>query len=164
MLGISKLKVYGFGSGHFRLFPELYSSKVKKLLAEASFLYIERLQKSAQLESNGHGINALLGISTPNAWTELAESIAKEIEQVAKLPHIKCKESSICCEKEDSTGKYSISSLATSTCSGSSNRENMIRSRLWEPVVSNNGTPYSITFFWGFCLLEFGMRQILACV
>ena len=119
-----------FGPGHFRLFPELYSSKLEKLLAEASFLYIERLHKSAQLKGNGHGVNSLLGIPTPNVWTKFAESVAKEIEQIAKLPHIKSNESSIRCEKEDSMGKYSISSLATSTCSDSSNREIMIRSRI----------------------------------
>jgi hypothetical protein len=72
------------------LFPDLYCSKLEKLLKEeAPTLYAERLQKLAQLGVGGNYTHSSLARIS---WAALLDSLALQIKQVSKLPHCRSAE------------------------------------------------------------------------
>eukprot|EP00250_Pteridium_aquilinum_P006165 c16137_g1_i1 orf=688-1866(-) len=85
--------------GHFRLYPEQYSSEVVKLLTTASSVYYDRFPKGASESSTASVIASIgsvhdlgLALDTISAtWTDLPESITSEISRVSRLPHVHVK-------------------------------------------------------------------------
>ncbi|MCO5581654.1 hypothetical protein L7F22_035543 [Adiantum nelumboides] len=102
--------------GHFRHYPERYSTEVTKLLLEAAVLYSGRLSNCSQLSPeavptmSANGFEAGASFTPMFAsWTDLSESITTEIRRVARLPHV-------CVVKERDKSHEAFHGVELETC------------------------------------------------
>lgn len=114
--------------GHFRLYPEQYSTEVIKLLTNAAAVYNDRFPKATActaplaLECITNTHNAVDSFDMIAAsWTDLPEPLTAEISRVSRLPHVHVKKGHASSKPEIGLKGSVFQGIEAQTCSNFSN-------------------------------------------